>query len=174
MSLTGGNISLFDFTKPIESPALKEKLFSVQKNYHVEVHCFTTINTDNTIPDGSFRVIIVNQKKSWEKAVRIYEKSDSTAFWEVKCGDKSGKACKKNPNLKYEDKIIKFVPGNSIELGMWKPGAFGIWGEMYSVLLKKEDWAAHHNRRNVYFFFDNDGDKFFNNDANRLDYVDMI
>ncbi|EAL69091.1 hypothetical protein DDB_G0276667 [Dictyostelium discoideum AX4] len=43
---------------------------------------------------------------------------------------------------------------------MWKPGTFGVWGEMYSVILKKEDWAAHHHLRNVYFFFDNDGDKY--------------
>ncbi|KAM9964607.1 hypothetical protein ACTFIW_004378 [Dictyostelium discoideum] len=174
MSITGGNATFFDFTKPIDSPALKEKLYGVKNSYHPQVHCFSTINVDNTIPDGCFRAIIVNQKKSWEKAVRIYDKSDSDEFHGIKCGDISGKVCKKNPNLKYDSTLIKFVPGNSIQLGMWKPGTFGVWGEMYSVILKKEDWEAHHHRRNVYFFFDNDGDKYFNNDANRLDFLDMI
>ncbi|KAN0004065.1 hypothetical protein ACTFIZ_010240 [Dictyostelium cf. discoideum] len=174
MSLTGGNTTFFDFTKQIDSPALNEKLYGVKTDYHSQVHCFSTINTDNTIPDGCFRVIVVNQKKSWEKAVRIYEKFDSDQFHDVKCGDASGKVCKKNPTLKFDAKVVKFVPGSSVRLGMWKPATFGIWEEMYSVYLKKEDWAAHHNRRNVYFFFDNDGDNYFKIDANRLDYVEMI
>ncbi|KAM9981689.1 hypothetical protein ACTFIY_004007 [Dictyostelium cf. discoideum] len=159
MSLTGGYTTFFDFTKIIDSPALNEKLYGVKNSYHSQVHCFSTINVDNTIPDGS---------------ARIFTKFDSQEFFEAKCGDISGKVCKKNPTLKFDTQIVKFVPDSSIQLGMWKPGTFGVWGEMYSVLLKKEEFAARHNSRNFYFFFDNDGDNYFKIDANRLDYVEMI
>ncbi|EGC37831.1 hypothetical protein DICPUDRAFT_93986 [Dictyostelium purpureum] len=119
------------------------------------------------VPKGGCRIVIVNQGKSWNRAVRIYQDKDVEQWTEVKCGDSTGKIARTNPAIKFDNKRADFKAGKTMYLAIMKPAAFGIWITEGGILIP-EDKLHEFDGKTIYVYFDDAGDKFFEKAENRL------
>ncbi|EGC28706.1 hypothetical protein DICPUDRAFT_85217 [Dictyostelium purpureum] len=119
------------------------------------------------VPKGGCRVVIVNQGKSWNKAVRIYQDKDVEEWTEVKCGDSTGKVARTNPAIKFDNKRAEFKTGKKMYLAIMKPAATGIWLTEGGIVIS-EDKLHEFDGKTIYIYFDDAGDKFFEKAENRL------
>ncbi|KAK5583589.1 hypothetical protein RB653_005187 [Dictyostelium firmibasis] len=137
-----------------------------------EIHYYLSNETDPTIPANNFRLVIVNQKKSWNKAVRVYNKGTNDYF-EVKCGDSTGKVAKCNENIKFDAVNVPFDGVHEVHLCAMRPGTLGVWSTIIDTKIPLGDMKKYAGKT-VYYFFDNDADRYFATDRNRMTYNNLV
>ncbi|KAN0034259.1 hypothetical protein ACTFIV_000752 [Dictyostelium citrinum] len=124
-------------------------------------------------PSGGFRLILVNEKTGWNKAVRIYTNPGGADYKEVKAGDSTGTVCKGNMHLKYDSKRVDF-PSNKdyITLNLMKPGTLGIYSTVNEIRIYKDKFADY-NGQTFVVYWQNDNSGYFSDPKNFVSPADM-
>ncbi|EAL62007.1 hypothetical protein DDB_G0290885 [Dictyostelium discoideum AX4] len=125
-------------------------------------------------PKGGFRLILVNEKTGWNKAVRIYLDPKSSDYKEIKAGDSTGKPCKKNMHLKYDSTRIDFPKDvEYISLNLMKPGALGVYSTVDEIRIYK-DIQSKLDGKTLVIYWDNDDSKYFDKKENLVSPADIL
>ncbi|EAL62008.1 hypothetical protein DDB_G0290887 [Dictyostelium discoideum AX4] len=125
-------------------------------------------------PKGGFRLILVNEKTGWNKAVRIYMKPGGSDYREIKAGDSTGKQCKKNTHLKYDSTRIDFPKDvEYFTLNLMKPGAFGVYSTVNEIRVNK-DLQSKLDGKTLVIYWDNNDSKYFDRLENLVSPADIL
>ncbi|KAK5579845.1 hypothetical protein RB653_009533 [Dictyostelium firmibasis] len=125
-------------------------------------------------PKGGFRLILVNEKTGWNKAVRIYLNPNSSDYKEIKAGDSTGKPCKKNMHLKYDSARVDFPKDQEyISLNLMKPGTAGIYSTVNEIRIYK-DMQSKLDGKTLVIYWDNDDSKYFDNKDNLVSPAEIL
>ncbi|KAN0018972.1 hypothetical protein ACTFIU_002174 [Dictyostelium citrinum] len=125
-------------------------------------------------PKGGFRLILVNEKTGWNKAVRIYMNPSSGDYREIKAGDSTGKPCKKNMHLKYDSTRIDFPKDvEYFTLNLMKPGALGIYSTVKEIRIY-QDLQSKLDGKTLVIYWDNDDSKYFDNKDNLVSPAEIL
>ncbi|KAM9970842.1 hypothetical protein ACTFIR_002706 [Dictyostelium discoideum] len=126
-------------------------------------------------PKGGFRLILVNEKTGWNKAVRIYMDPNSSDYKEIKAGDSTGKPCKKSMHLKYDSIRVDF-PTKDVEyisLNLMKPGTLGVYSTVNEIRVYK-DLQSKLDGKTLVIYWDNDNSKYFDKKENLVSPAEIL
>ncbi|KAM9993966.1 hypothetical protein ACTFIZ_011929 [Dictyostelium cf. discoideum] len=125
-------------------------------------------------PKGGFRLILVNEKTGWNKAVRIYMNPNSSDYREIKAGDTTGKPCKKSMHLKYDSTRIDFPKDvEYFTLNLMKPGTLGVYSTVQEIRIYK-DLQSKLDGKTLVIYWDNDDSKYFDNKDNLVSPAEIL
>ncbi|KAM9994828.1 hypothetical protein ACTFIY_001013 [Dictyostelium cf. discoideum] len=115
---------------------------------------------NDKLPKGGFRLILVNEKIAWNKAVRIYIKPGGSDYREIKAGDSTGKPCKTNAQLKYDSTRVDFPKDvEYFTLNLMKP----VYATVTEIRVDK-DLQSKLDGKTLVIYWNNDDSKVILND----------